>query len=120
MNGCCRQSCAVSTCVSCGLSLGGSVYGQGTSSAAQTPQPPTAEQDQAPPDHASMNMTTGWQFMQDGIVFAELDHQGGPRGGDQFVAPNWWMGMASRGTSHGQFTFNGMLSLDPATVGESG
>jgi hypothetical protein len=125
MDWCSRQSCAVAAmCVSFLLLLGGSVYGQDTSAASQTPQPPAAQQDQAPADHASMNMnmnmTTGWQFMQDGIVFAELDHQGGPRGGDQFVAPNWWMGMASRGTSHGQFTFNSMLSLDPATVGESG
>jgi hypothetical protein len=66
-----------------------------------------------------MNMT-GWQFMQDGVLFAECDRQGGARGGDQFLAPNWWMGMASRGTSHGQFTFTGMLSLDPATVGKDG
>ena len=28
--------------------------------------------------------------------------------------------MASRGTSHGQFTFTSMLSLDPATVGKDG
>jgi len=30
------------------------------------------------------------------------------------------MGMASRGTPHGQFTFTSMLSLDPATVGKAG
>jgi hypothetical protein len=65
----------------------------------------------------NMNMPTGWQLMQDAVVFAEFDHQGGTRGGNQLVAPNWWMGMASRGTSRGQFTFTGMLSLDPATSG---
>jgi hypothetical protein len=64
--------------------------------------------------------TRGWMFMYDGILFAEYDHEGGPRGGDQFVAPNWWMGMASRDTSHGRLTFSAMLSLDPATVGEKG
>jgi hypothetical protein len=58
--------------------------------------------------------------MQDGIVFALYNHQGGPRGGDEFVAPNWWMGMASRDTSRGRLTFNAMFSLDPATVGEGG
>jgi hypothetical protein len=70
----------------------------------------------------TMNMPaqSGWMFMQDGIVFLEYNHQGGPRGGDEFVAPNWWMGMASRNTSAGRFTFNGMLSVDPATVGEQG
>jgi hypothetical protein len=68
----------------------------------------------------SMPMDEGWQLMQDGIVFAEFNHQGGPRGGSEFVVPNWWMGMASRKTSRGQLTFTGMLSLDPATVGEAG
>jgi hypothetical protein len=73
----------------------------------------------AQPAPMNMNMA-GWQFMQDGVLFAEFDHQGSPRGGDQFIAPNWWMGMASRGTSHGHFTFISMLSLDPATVGKAG
>jgi hypothetical protein len=67
-----------------------------------------------------MPMTTGWMFMQDGIVFTEFNHQGGPRGGNEFVVPNWWMGMASRDTSHGRFTLTSMLSLDPATVGDAG
>jgi hypothetical protein len=68
----------------------------------------------------SMPMPGAWQFMQDGIVFAEFNHQGGPRGGDEFVAPNWWMGMATRDTTRGRVTFIGMLSLDPATVGKDG
>jgi hypothetical protein len=68
----------------------------------------------------AMPMNDGWQLMQDGIVFAEFNHQGGPRGGDEFVVPNWWMGMATRKTSRGQLTFTGMLSLDPATVGNAG
>lgn len=61
-----------------------------------------------------------WMLMQDGILFAEYNHQGGPRGGDEFVAPNWWMGMASRGVGTGRLTFTGMLSLDALTVGEDG
>jgi hypothetical protein len=70
----------------------------------------------------SMNMggAAGWKFMQDGMLFAIYNHQGSARGGDEFVAPNWWMGMASRSTSHGQLTFTGMLSLDPATLGQDG
>src|SRR4029079_3378141 len=78
---------------------------------------------QTPHDHGSMPMpdsTSGWHFMQDGIVFAGWNHQGGPRGGDEFVAPNWWMGMASRDTSRGRLTFTGMLSLDAATLGRDG
>ena len=61
-----------------------------------------------------------WMLMQDGVLFAEFNHQGGPRGGDEFVAPNWWMGMASRDTTHGRLTVTGMLSLDAATVGTDG
>jgi hypothetical protein len=73
-------------------------------------------------DHMQMNMpmASGWQLMQDGIVFAEFNHQGSSRGGNEFIVPNWWMGMATRTTSRGQLTFTGMLSLDPATVGKDG
>src|SRR5215469_7464370 len=67
-----------------------------------------------------MPARSGWMFMQDGIVFGTFNHQGGPRGGTDFTVPNWWMGMLSRETSHGRLTFNGMFSLDPATVGEMG
>jgi hypothetical protein len=68
----------------------------------------------------SMGPGPGWTFMQDGVVFAEFNHQGSDRGGDELVAPNWWMGMASRDTARGRLTFTGMLSLDPATVGTDG
>jgi hypothetical protein len=75
-----------------------------------------------PHDHMQMTMPAsgGWQFMQDAVVFAEFNHQGGPRGGNEFVVPNWWMGMANRDFSRGRLTLTGMLSLDPATVGKSG
>src|SRR5947208_2992050 len=84
--------------------------------------PAAAVAQDAAHDHTQMNMPAngGWQLMQDGIVFAELNHQGGPRGGREFVVPNWWMGMASRDLSRGQLTFTAMLSLDPATVGKTG
>src|SRR5260221_9530279 len=77
-----------------------------------------AAQDAAQHEHMHMNMPmdNGWQFMQDGILFVEFNHQGGPRGANETVAPNWWMGMATRKTSRGQLTLTGMLSLDPATV----
>jgi len=58
--------------------------------------------------------------MQDGIVFGLFNHQGGPRGGDEFRVPNWWMGMFSREVGKSQLTFSTMLSLDPATVGKQG
>src|SRR5713101_1004980 len=70
-----------------------------------------------------MNMGTessGWHFMQDGVVYGLFNHQGGPRGGDEFVVPNWWMGIMTRDKGSQQFGLNAMLSLDPATVGRSG
>jgi hypothetical protein len=73
-------------------------------------------------DHAHMNMAAGqgWQLMGDGVVFAMFNHQSGRRGGDEFVAPDWWMLMATRNTTHGLFTLTGMYSLDPALVGADG
>ena len=70
-------------------------------------------------EHAQTNVGV-WQFMQDGIVFAEFNRQGGPRGGKEFVVPNWWMGMAARSVGGGPLTFTSMLSLDAATVGKDG
>src|SRR3954463_6414595 len=73
-------------------------------------------------DHSHMAMSSpGWTFMQDGVLTALSNHQGGPRGGnDWFIAPNWWMGMAARSIGRQRVQFNAMLSLDPATVGRRG
>jgi hypothetical protein len=76
----------------------------------------------AQPAGASMQMpmSTGWQLMQDGVVLGLFNRQGGPRGGDEFVVPNWWMGMLMKQKGRHQFGVNAMLSLDPATVGKDG
>jgi len=71
-------------------------------------------------EHMAAAPTGGWQFMQDGVVFGLFNHQGGPSGGDEFVVPNWWMGMASRPVRQSTLTLNAMFSLDPATVGIRG
>ena len=63
---------------------------------------------------------SGWTFMQDGVLFAIGNRQGGPRGGSEVRAPNWWMGMLSRKVGASQLNFTTMFSLDPATVGKSG
>ena len=62
----------------------------------------------------------GWRLMQDGVVFGLFNHQGGPRGGDEFVVPNWWMGVWTRDRGPSQFGLNAMFSIDAATVGKSG
>jgi hypothetical protein len=71
--------------------------------------------------HEHMNQaSSGWQFMQDGVVFGLFNSQGGPSGGDEFVVPNWWMGMATRKMGKTDLTLNAMFSLDAATVGTHG
>src|SRR5258708_962299 len=77
---------------------------------AQSPAPPPDATGQATSagagqhDHMQMNMpmntpgSDGWQLMQDGILFAGFNHQGGSRGGNEFVSPHWWIGMATRRT----------------------
>jgi hypothetical protein len=67
-----------------------------------------------------MNEESTWTFMHDGVIFGLFNHQGGPRGGDEFKGPNWWMGMASRKAGPGQLTLTGMISVDPATAGKAG
>ena len=69
--------------------------------------------------HGSLS-SGGWQFMQEGVVFGVFNHQGGPRGVDEFKAPNWWMGMASKDVDASRLTLRAMVSLDPATAGKSG
>jgi hypothetical protein len=68
----------------------------------------------------SASTGTPWQFMQEGVLFGVYNHQGGSRGSDEFIAPNWWMGMATRRVGASRLTLNAMLSLDPAIVGKDG
>jgi hypothetical protein len=81
---------------------------------AQTP-PADQHQHAQQPDDASQ-----WMLMNDAVVNAMFNHQGGPRGANEFRVPNWWMGMASRPAGTGRLTFTAMLSLDPLTVGRAG
>src|SRR5262249_27257652 len=81
-----------------------------------TPNQPAGEMQH---DHAHM-ATNAWEVMTDGALFVGFNHQGGARGGNDFVGPNWVMTMASRNTSRGQIRLTGMFSLDAATLGRKG
>jgi hypothetical protein len=63
---------------------------------------------------------TAWQFMQDGVIYGLFNHQGGPRGGNEVKAPNWWMSMATRRIGESQLTLTAMFSLDVVTAGKRG
>jgi hypothetical protein len=87
-----------------------------------TPPPadPHAGHQMAPGQKMTTSQPAGWMLMQDGVVFGLFNSQGGPRGGREFVVPNWWMGMATKEQGRHTIGLNGMFSLDPATVGEDG
>lgn len=88
---------------------------------AMMPALPAAAQMEPQHQHTQMQGTPGgWTFMQDGVVFGLFNHQGGSRGGNELVVPNWWMGMATRPVRSSRLTLNAMFSLDAATVGRSG
>ena len=90
------------------------------------------QQTSPPPDpHAGHQMSgqkpmdmpmpsSAWTLMQDGVVYGLFNQQGGPRGGREFVVPNWWMGMLNKESGRHQIGLNAMFSLDPATVGKDG
>jgi len=79
----------------------------------------------ATPMYAWMQHKQNWNFMLHGALFLRYTMQNlnndYKRGGKQFSAPNWIMGMAQRKVgSHGLFLLRGMFSLDRLTVGGSG
>src|SRR5260370_25497226 len=57
-----------------------------------------------------------WTFMFHGIAFLTEEQQTGPRGGDKFFAPNWFMGTAGHALARGTVEFRSMIILDPTTI----
>ncbi len=79
----------------------------------------------ASPMYGYMFHTPKWMYMLHGNLFLRYNNQDiagkGSRGGAQFDAPNWVMGMGQRTVGkRGLFRFSAMLSLDPLTVGGAG
>jgi len=98
------------------------VAGQATNER-QSGAPGTESAQSQPQEHQHLPTKmepAGWQFMQDGVLFGVFNHQGGPRGGNEFKVPNWWMGMLTRTVGSSRLTFNTMLSLDLVTAGKRG
>jgi len=87
------------------------------STVAQAQNPPV---DHTGHDMSAMASPTPWMTMFDGVVFGTFNHQGGPRGGDEFVSTDWFMVMTSRPAGSGKLQLAGMVSLDPATTGGDG
>ena len=104
------------TSIATSVELGTAAPSRGRQAPASSAEPPQTESHQ----HEAQAAEPGWHAMQDAILFGTFNRQGGPRGDKEFVAQNWYMGMASRKVGTGTLTLNGMVSLDPATVGKSG
>jgi hypothetical protein len=64
----------------------------------------------------SMRGLGSWSLMFMGQAFVVDTQQSGPRGGDKFYAPNWFMGTAQHKLGGGSFLVQLMLSLEPATI----
>jgi hypothetical protein len=63
-----------------------------------------------------MQRRASWTLMFMGQAFLVDTQQSGPRGGDKLYSTNWGMGSAQHSLGSGQFMFDAMLSLEPATV----
>jgi hypothetical protein len=77
------------------------------------------------PLYAYMKHGRKWNYMLHGSIFLRYNWQNlnnnYQRGGKQFDAPNWLMGMAQRNVSNrGLLTVRAMLSFDPLTMGGNG
>ncbi len=58
-----------------------------------------------------------WNTMFMGVAYLVDTQQSGPRGGDKFYSPNWFMATTEhRAGAKGSFQADLMLSLDPATM----
>jgi hypothetical protein len=57
-----------------------------------------------------------WNLMLMGQAYLVETQQSGPRGGDKFYSPNWFMLGAEHKLGGGSIMFETMLSLDPAAV----
>ena len=63
-----------------------------------------------------MQRKSSWTLMYMGQAFLVDTQQSGPRGADKLYSTNWGMGSAQHSLGSGQFMFDAMLSLEPATV----
>jgi hypothetical protein len=77
------------------------------------------------PMYGYMQHKGKWMFMEHGNVFLRYNSQDvfnkGSRGGSQWDAPNWFMGMGQRTVGrNGLFHFSAMLSFDALVMGGSG
>jgi hypothetical protein len=67
------------------------------------------------PEHEWMLMHGGWELMAHGVVFADYNQQGGPRGEGKAESVNWGMLMEQHRLGGGTILFRQMFSAESLT-----
>jgi len=67
------------------------------------------------PGYEWMWMRGGWELMAHGVVFADYNHQGGPRGVGKAESVNWGMLMEQHQLGSGTILFRQMFSAESLT-----
>jgi hypothetical protein len=86
---------------------------------AQLPSPHdgsgTAWEPASVPAHEWMLMRGGWEVMAHGVIFADYNQQGGPRGEGKAESVNWGMLMEQHRLGRGTILFRQMFSAESLT-----
>jgi hypothetical protein len=75
----------------------------------------TAWQPASVPAHQWMLMRGGWMLMAHGVIFADYNQQGGPRGEGKAESVNWGMVMEQHALGPGTILFREMFSAESLT-----
>lgn len=67
------------------------------------------------PGNEWMWMRSGWMLMAHGVIFADYNQQGGPRGAGKAESVNWGMLMEQHQLGAGTILFRQMFSAEPLT-----
>ena len=67
------------------------------------------------PANEWMWMRGGWELMAHGVIFADYNQQGGPRGAGKAESVNWGMGMEQHRLGAGTILFRQMFSAESLT-----
>ncbi|MGA8214508.1 MAG: hypothetical protein WB799_13005 [Candidatus Sulfotelmatobacter sp.] len=67
------------------------------------------------PEHEWMLMRGGWELMAHGVIFADYNQQGGPRGEGKAESVNWGMLMEQHGLGGGTILLRQMFSAESLT-----
>ncbi len=67
------------------------------------------------PEPEWMVVRGGWELMAHGVIFADYNQQGGPRGAGKAESVNWGMGMEQRRLGRGTILFRQMFSAESLT-----